>query len=81
MPSVFARRQGRAYASAFEATQAYGTARLAGLKVLVRSVCVLAALIAVGVSVWASRHSIAVGEIFATLCAVGSVRSKAPSER
>ena len=47
-------RQGRLYASAFEATQPYGTARLAGLKVLVRSVCVLAALVAVGVSVWAS---------------------------
>ena len=42
------------YASAFEATQPYGTARLALLKVLVRSVCVLAALVAVGVSVWAS---------------------------
>ena len=47
-------RQGRAYASAFESTQPYGTARLAGLKVLVRSVCVLPALIAVGLSVWAS---------------------------
>ena len=47
-------RQGRAYASAFEATQPYGTARLASLKVLVRSVCVLAALVAVGVSAWAS---------------------------
>ena len=30
-------RQGRKYASVFEATQAYGTARIAGLKVLVRS--------------------------------------------
>ena len=47
-------RQGRLYASAFEATQPCGTARLAGLKVLVRSVCVLAALVAVGVSVWTS---------------------------
>ncbi len=47
-------RQGRAYASAFESTQPYGTARLAGLKVLVRSVCVLPALIAVGLSAWAS---------------------------
>ena len=47
-------RQGRVYASAFEAGQPYGTARLACLKVLVRSVCVLAALIAVGVSAWAS---------------------------
>ena len=48
------RRQGRAYISAFEATQAYGTAQLAALKLLVKSVCVLAALIAIGVSVWIS---------------------------
>ena len=48
------RRQGRTYISAFEATQAYGTARLAALKLLVKSVCVLAALIAIGVSVWIS---------------------------
>ena len=48
------RRQGRAYVSAFEATQAYGTAQLAALKVLVKSVCVLAALIAIGVSAWIS---------------------------
>ena len=48
------RKQGRTYASAFEATQAYGTARLAGLKVLVRTACLVAALIVVGVSVWAS---------------------------
>ena len=40
--------------SAFEATQAYGTAQLAALKLLVKSVCVLAALIAIGVSVWIS---------------------------
>jgi len=55
-------RQGRAFASAFEATQPYGTARLAGLKVLVRSVCVLPAMIAVGLSVWASLSFIAVGK-------------------
>jgi len=55
-------RQGRAYASAFEATQAYGTARLAGIKVLVRSVCVLPALIAVGLSIWACLSFITVGE-------------------
>ena len=55
-------RQGRAYASAFEATQAYGTAQLAGLKVLVRSVCLLPALIAVVLSAWASLSFIAVGE-------------------
>ena len=48
------RRQGRTYASAFEATQPYDTARLAGLKVLVRTACVLTALLAVGASVWAS---------------------------
>ena len=40
--------------SAFEVTQAHGTAQLALLKVLVRSVCVLAALIAIGVSAWIS---------------------------
>lgn len=48
------RKQGRAYASSFEATQPYGTAQLAALKILVRSSCVLAALIAVGVSLWTS---------------------------
>jgi hypothetical protein len=48
------RRQGRTYASAFEATQPYGTAQVAGLKMLVRTACVLAALIAIGVSVWTS---------------------------
>jgi hypothetical protein len=48
------RRQGRTYISAFEATQAYGTARLAVLKLLVKSVCVLAALAAIGVSAWIS---------------------------
>ena len=53
-------RQGRTYASAFEATQACGTARMAGLKVLMRSVCLLAGLVAVGVSVWASLSLIAV---------------------
>ncbi len=48
------RRQGRAYMSAFEVTQAHGTAQLALLKVLVKSVCVLAAIIAIGVSMWIS---------------------------
>jgi hypothetical protein len=48
------RRQGRSYVSAFEATQAHGAAQLAALKLLVKSVCVLAALIAIGVSVWIS---------------------------
>jgi hypothetical protein len=48
------RRQGRAYVSAFEATQAYGTVQLAVLRLLVKSVCVLAALTTIGVSVWVS---------------------------
>jgi hypothetical protein len=53
-------KPGRLYASAFEVTLPCGTARLASLKVLVRSVCVLVALVAVGVSVWASMSFIAV---------------------
>lgn len=48
------RKQGRMYASAFEATQPCSTAQLAGLKLLVRSACVLAALTAIGISVWVS---------------------------
>ena len=48
------RRQGRTYVSAFEATHAHATAQLAALKVLVKAVCVLAALIAIGVSIWMS---------------------------
>ena len=51
-------RHGRTFASTFEATQTYGTARMAGLKVLVRSVCLLAALAAVGTSIWISASSI-----------------------
>lgn len=57
-------RPGRLYASGFETTLAYGTARLAGLKVLVRSVCVLAAFVAVGVSVWASEPLVMAAEMF-----------------
>jgi hypothetical protein len=48
------RKQGRTYVSAFEATQPFGTAQLAVLKLLVKSACVLAALIAIGVCVWIS---------------------------
>ena len=48
------RKQGRTYVSLFEATQAYGTAQLAILKLLVKSVCVLAALIAIAVIAWIS---------------------------
>jgi hypothetical protein len=47
-------RPGRTFASTFDAMQGCGTARMAGLKVLVRSVCLLAALAAVGASVWTS---------------------------
>ncbi len=46
------RRQGRTYFSEFEATAAHDTAQLALLKVLVTSVCVLGAVIAIGASVW-----------------------------
>jgi hypothetical protein len=48
------RRQGRAYLSAFDATQASSTAHLAVLKLLVQSACVLIALVAIGVSAWMS---------------------------
>ncbi len=48
------RSQGRTYVSAFEVAQPFGTAQLAGIKILVKSACVLAALIAVSASVWAS---------------------------
>jgi hypothetical protein len=54
------RRQGRTYVSAFEATQPYNTAQLASVKLLVRTACVLAALIVVGVSLWASSSLMSV---------------------
>lgn len=60
-------RPGQKYVSAFETTRACSTARLAGVKVLVRSVCQLAALIAVGVSVWLSPSFIAVERGYAPL--------------
>ena len=84
-------RQGRTYASAFEATQACGTARMAGLKVLVRSVCLLAALLAVGTSVWTSASVIPfdvledndtfIEKSRSPVERAGCARSKAPSER
>ena len=52
------RRQGRTYASAFELTQPSGTAQLAGLKLLVRTACLLAALTVVAGSAWASSSLI-----------------------
>jgi hypothetical protein len=48
------RKQGRTYVSAFDATQAYGTARLAAVRLLATSACVLAALITIAVSLWLS---------------------------
>jgi hypothetical protein len=48
------RRQGRAYVSAFESTQPFGISRLVGVKVAVRTACMLIALLVIGVSVWAS---------------------------
>jgi hypothetical protein len=51
-------RQGRTYASTFEMTQPFGTARLAALKLLVRTACVVVALVAIGLSVWGSSSFI-----------------------
>jgi hypothetical protein len=62
-------KQGRSYVSAFETTQAYGTAQLAALKLLVRSACFLAALLAVGVSAWTSL-SILGDEVFIAMWSV-----------
>jgi hypothetical protein len=64
-------KPGRRYVSAFEATQPCATARLAGVKVLVRSICVLAACIAVGISVWASQSFIAADKGFQPIFGVG----------
>jgi hypothetical protein len=60
-------KHGRVDFSAFDAAQVTGSARLAILKVLVRSACVLAALVAVCVSVWASFSFIAVAESYQRL--------------
>lgn len=53
----------------FEATQAYGTAQLTALKLLVRSACFLAAFFAVGVSAWTSL-SVLGDEIFIAMWSV-----------
>jgi hypothetical protein len=60
-------KQGRLERSEFDATLAAGSAGLAGIKVIVRSVCVLAVLIALGVSVWGSLAFIAVGKDYEPL--------------
>jgi hypothetical protein len=52
------RKQGRRFASAFETTQPYATAQVVGLKLFVRTVCVLIALAAVGASTWGSSSLI-----------------------
>jgi hypothetical protein len=57
-------RQGRVYASAFEATQPYGTGRIAVLKLTVRLMCVLTALAAIVFSVRASGLFAGAGRIF-----------------
>ena len=46
--------QGRNYVSAFEPSLPCGTARLAALKVFAKAICVLAAIVAIGVSAWLS---------------------------
>jgi hypothetical protein len=56
-------KQGRVYASPFDATQPHASGQLAILKVLVRSVCVLAALAVLVLSLWASGSLSAAGEI------------------
>lgn len=48
------RKQSHRYGSAFELTQPYVTERVASLKVLVRTVCVLVALTAIATSMWAA---------------------------
>ena len=62
-------KQGRSYVSAFETTQAYGTAQLAVLKLLVRSACFLATILMVAVSAWTSL-SILGDEVFIALWSV-----------
>jgi hypothetical protein len=54
-------KKGTLERSDFEATLPVGSARLAGLKVIVRSVCVLAVLIPLVASAWGARSYIAPG--------------------
>jgi hypothetical protein len=60
--SGFGFKQGRLERNAFEATLAVGSARLVAIKVIVRSVVVLAALMVLGLSVWGSLSFIAAGK-------------------
>lgn len=48
------REENRQFLSAFEATQPRATAQMAGVKLLVRTACVVAAMAIIGVGVWAS---------------------------
>lgn len=59
------RKQGRVYASPFEMTLPVATTQFAGLKMLVRVVCVLFAALVVGASLWIS--SAMVGDWFQTV--------------
>ena len=54
LPSMLGvrRKQGNTYLSAFAATRALGTARLVGLKVLVTSLTLFVAWVAIGTSLW-----------------------------
>ena len=52
------RKQGRMFMSAFEATQPYGIAQMARLKILVRSACMLVAVLIVGASFWLSSSMV-----------------------
>lgn len=54
--------RGRLCRNAFESIQAAGSARLAGVRVIVRAVCGLSAMIVLGVSLWGSLSFIAVGK-------------------
>ena len=68
-PFGIRRKHGRSYVSAFDATQAHGTAQLAALKLLVRSACFLAAFLAVSVSAWTSL-SLLGDEVFIAMWSV-----------
>ena len=74
-------KQGRVYATSFMATQACETARLAGLKVLVRTSCLVVALIVVGVSLWTSSALVSTWVTYAQGRYGYGARSGRPSER
>jgi len=75
------RRQGHAFASTFEATLPRKTAPLAGVKVLVRTACVVAALIVVGLSAWASLSLVSGWMSAAQKMAIGPAFWELPSSQ